>query len=234
MKAAIRVFVAAVGVLVMAIGAWSVAAAQRNGASAGFIPDVRSLTSSWFHQDAQETEVEHPAEAAQLADDRSSLQQQSHQSQAAGQDNSKQRVDDSIVEASETPEPGDDNGIQDEATEAPQAHGEITGTVTAISGNTITIGGQIFQLAANAEGVANLALGAIVKIEFVTNPDGTVSVREIKPGDLSGNSDEGNQSGDDSSVQHESGSGSDSGSDGGHHGGGSGGGGDGGDGGSGG
>ncbi len=49
MKTGIRVLVVVAAVLVMAIGAWGVAAAQRNGALAGSFPGVRDLAASVLH-----------------------------------------------------------------------------------------------------------------------------------------------------------------------------------------
>jgi hypothetical protein len=119
-----------------------------------------------------------------------------------------------MPEAISSAEPGDDNGGQGEA----ETHAEISGTVSAIDEATVTINGQVFNLAANAEGTSSVQVGDTVKLEFVTSPDGSVVVREVKLADASSNPDESNQSVDDSSIRHESGD--DSGSDSGGHGGG--------------
>ena len=108
---------------------------------------------------------------------------------------------------------GDDHGGQGEV----ETHAAITGTLSAIDSATVTINGQVFNLAPNAEGAAPVQVGDTVKLEFVTNPDGTVDVRKVKLADASSNSNESSQSTDDSSISHESGD--DSGGHGGHGGG---------------
>ncbi len=153
-------------------------------------------------------------------DDHGGAQQDATQSPSV-EDDPEQQADDGDVVSAGTPEPGDDNSSVNKPTEAPELQHEVAGTVTAISATSVTIDGHVYELAAGAEGLGNVKVGATVKVEFVTNADGTVSVREIKLADQPGSSSDGSQTSDDALVQHESGSvsGGGSGSDGGHHGG---------------
>jgi hypothetical protein len=98
-------------------------------------------------------------------------------------------------EASKTPEPGDDN--------------EVVGVVGAVDGGSITVDGVVYNLADSSEVKGAIQVGDQVKLEFVTNPDGTLIVREVKvanstsgdqgssgdPGGHSGNHDGGHDSG---------------------------------------
>lgn len=56
---------------------------------------------------------------------------------------------------------------------------EATGTVESITDTSITIGGQTFTFASNVEIKDVIVPGALVKLHFVTNADGTLSVTEI-------------------------------------------------------
>lgn len=82
---------------------------------------------------------------------------------------------------------------------------EAFGTVDSFDGTTITIGGQSFTVANGAEIKDTIVAGSFVKVEFILNPDGTVSIREIKlwdPTAVSGGNSNGN-SGSDDSVNHD-------------------------------
>ncbi|MFN8410824.1 MAG: DUF5666 domain-containing protein [Anaerolineales bacterium] len=82
---------------------------------------------------------------------------------------------------------------------------EAFGTVDSFDGTTITIGGQSFTVANGAEIKDTIVAGSFVKVEFILNPDGTVSIREIKlwdPTAVSGDNSNGN-SGSDDSVTHD-------------------------------
>lgn len=83
---------------------------------------------------------------------------------------------------------------------------EATGTVDAISDTSITIGGQTFTLAPGAEVKGVIVPGALVKLHFTVNADGTLSVTEIEITDPSqigddnsndDNSNDGNSNSDD-------------------------------------
>ena len=104
---------------------------------------------------------------------------------------------------------------------------EAFGTVTSIDGNTIVIGGQTFQLADNAEIKFQLQSGASVKVHFILNADGTMTITEVQSFDptqsaddnLGSNSGSGDQNDDNSNLdsssdgQNDDNSNSDSGSD---------------------
>lgn len=61
-----------------------------------------------------------------------------------------------------------------------QSSNEVTGTVTAMDANTITVNGVVYNLANFSEIQGNIQVGDTVKLEFVTNPDGSLSIRETK------------------------------------------------------
>jgi len=90
---------------------------------------------------------------------------------------------DETPEASETPHPQDDN--------------EVLGVVTAIDATTITVDGVVYNLADFTEIEGTIQVGDTVKLEFITNPDGTLSVRAVKVADHS-QDDRDNQGSDDS------------------------------------
>ncbi len=108
-------------------------------------------------------------------------------------------VETETPEAEETPEPGEDES-------------EVVGVVTAIDASSITIDGTVYSLSAFTEIDGDVQAGDTVKLELVTNADGTVTVREVeKTDDGEGHgSDDSDDSGDDDSDGN---SGSDSGSD---------------------
>lgn len=224
MRTKVRVFATTALVLMMALGAWSAVLAER-GASAGGASTLGNLFASWLQRGSPSSQAATSSQAVQASDDRLAPQLEHRGLPQAGEDNVEHRMDDSLAPA-RAPEPGDDRGGQNGPNASLEAQSELTGTVTAIDATSITIDGRAFQLAAGVEGVGAAQLGALVKVEFVTNADGSVSVREIKVGDVSAGSGEPREAGDDSSVQHESRNGANSGTDDGHQGGGSGNGGD--------
>jgi len=57
---------------------------------------------------------------------------------------------------------------------------EATGTVQAITDTSITIGGQTYTFAPGAEIKGTIAAGALVKLHFITNADGSLSIREVE------------------------------------------------------
>lgn len=62
---------------------------------------------------------------------------------------------------------------------------EAVGSVDAITDTSITIGGQTFPLASGVEIKGEIVPGAIVKLHFTVNADGTLSVTEIEIADPS-------------------------------------------------
>jgi len=76
-------------------------------------------------------------------------------------------------------------------TSAPQAltfddsGDEAYGTVDSMTDTSITIGGQTFSLAPGAEIKGEIVPGALVKVHFIVNADGTLSVSEIEIADPS-------------------------------------------------
>ncbi len=57
---------------------------------------------------------------------------------------------------------------------------EATGTVQAITDTSITIGGQTYTFGPGAEIKGTIAAGALVKLHFITNADGSLSIREVE------------------------------------------------------
>jgi hypothetical protein len=57
---------------------------------------------------------------------------------------------------------------------------EAVGTVEAITDTSITIAGQTYTFAPGAEIKGAIEVGTIVKLHFVTNADGTLSVSEVE------------------------------------------------------
>lgn len=76
---------------------------------------------------------------------------------------------------------------------------EVVGVVSAMDATTITINGVVYKLADLPSFAATLKVGDMVKVEFVTNADGTVTVREIK---ISSGSDSISNSNDSNSNDH--------------------------------
>ena len=85
-------------------------------------------------------------------------------------------ADDLAESATSTPEPAatetsvvfDDNS------------NEAVGAVEAITDTSITIAGQTYTFAPGAEIKGTIEVGTIVKLHFVTNADGTLSVSEVE------------------------------------------------------
>lgn len=60
---------------------------------------------------------------------------------------------------------------------------EAFGTVDSITATSITLNGQAFNFAAGVEIKGQIIAGAMVKLHFTTNADGTLSVQEIEIAD---------------------------------------------------
>jgi hypothetical protein len=60
---------------------------------------------------------------------------------------------------------------------------EAVGPVEAITDTSVTIGGQTYTFTPGAEIKGEILPGAVVKLHFITNADGTLSVREIEIAD---------------------------------------------------
>jgi hypothetical protein len=76
---------------------------------------------------------------------------------------------------------------------------EAIGLVEAMTGTSITIGGQVYNLVPGAEIKDGIATGALAKVHFIVNTDGTRSITEAEPSDLTLTEDN-NQGEDHSSV----------------------------------
>lgn len=80
---------------------------------------------------------------------------------------------------------------------------EAFGTVDAMTDTSVVVGGQTFTFAEGAEIKGEILPGAFVELEFVTNPDGSLSVIEItladpsQIGDDNGNDDNSNDNSND-------------------------------------
>lgn len=105
-------------------------------------------------------------------------------------------------EATETPEVGE----TPEATETPddQDENEVVGVVTAIDATTITIDGVVYNLADFTKIEGTIQVGDVVKLEFVVNPDGTLTVREVKVADHNANDSDSLNSDDSQDDNHDS------------------------------
>jgi len=57
---------------------------------------------------------------------------------------------------------------------------EARGTVTAVNGNMITINGQTYTISNHSEVNGNIQVGSNVKLEYFMNPDGTLTIEEVK------------------------------------------------------
>ena len=83
-------------------------------------------------------------------------------------------------EGTETPDISKETPSVSETPDAQHdAQHELVGTVSAMDATTITINGVVYQLADLPAFAATLKVGDQVKVEFITNADGTVVVREI-------------------------------------------------------
>ena len=57
---------------------------------------------------------------------------------------------------------------------------EVTGIVQSITNTSITIGGQTYTFAPGAEIKGIIAAGTLVKLHFITNADGSLSIRQVE------------------------------------------------------
>jgi hypothetical protein len=86
---------------------------------------------------------------------------------------------------------------------------EFTGTIEAISGETLTVGGKTVHVNADTEITGDIAIGAQVKVHALVAEDGTITATEIKPaedgasqvGDDQEHSEDSSGSGDDQGVE---------------------------------
>jgi hypothetical protein len=62
---------------------------------------------------------------------------------------------------------------------------EAYGPVDAITTDTVTIGGQVFKIANGAEIKSQIQAGNFVKVHFILNADGTMSITQIETWDPS-------------------------------------------------
>ena len=62
---------------------------------------------------------------------------------------------------------------------------EVVGTVTAIDATSITINGTVYNLSATTQVQGVVQAGDTVKLEIVTNPDGSLTVYEVAKPDAS-------------------------------------------------
>jgi hypothetical protein len=63
---------------------------------------------------------------------------------------------------------------------------EVVGTVTAVDATSITLNGAVYTLTATTEIKGIVQVGDTVKLEIVTNADGSFTVREVTKPDSSG------------------------------------------------
>ncbi len=80
----------------------------------------------------------------------------------------------STPQASSTPDPAATGIVFDDS------GNEAFGSVDGFDGTTIVIGGQSFTVANGAEIKDTIAAGDFVKVEFILNSDGTLSIREMQ------------------------------------------------------
>lgn len=67
---------------------------------------------------------------------------------------------------------------------------EVVGIVTALDANTIAIDGTVYNLATFTQIHGAIQVGDTVKLEFVTNPDGSLTASEVgKPDSFSSSDD---------------------------------------------
>ena len=81
-----------------------------------------------------------------------------------------------------TPSVTETPGVGTETLSVGEMHSanEVVGVVSAMDATTITINGAVYKLADLPSFAATLKVGDNVKVEFVTNADGSITVREIK------------------------------------------------------
>jgi Domain of unknown function (DUF5666) len=93
---------------------------------------------------------------------------------------------------------------------------EAFGTLETLTDTSITVGGETFPLAQGAEVKGEVLPGALVKIHFTVNADGTLSVTEVESADLSqiggdnGNDDNSNDNSNDDNGNDDNSNGDDS------------------------
>lgn len=98
-----------------------------------------------------------------------------------------------LTEVSSTP--------QVSSTQAPvfdDSGSEAVGAVEALTDTSITLGGQTYTFAPGAEIKGPITVGMIVKLHFVANADGSLSVREVEAADptqIGSNSNDDNSNG---------------------------------------
>ncbi len=189
MRGSIRLFVIAGVVFVLALGFWSGVRAAAGPAGGSVFPD-NDFISRVFGGNVVGAQSPDPTETPQVGED----------------------LQDVTPEAAQVGE--DVQGQQNEA-ETPQleADGEAHGTITALDASTVTVDGVVFNLSDSSEVNGSLQVGDAVKVEFITNPDGTLTIREIELSDGQNSSGDAHNSGDNSSGDDHGGS--NSGSDGG-------------------
>lgn len=91
-------------------------------------------------------------------------------------------VDDNVTEPAPTSAPGD-GAVQPLVFDDGGA--EAFGTVESMTDTSITVGGQTFPFAQGAEIKGEIVSGALVKLHFTTNADGSLSVTEVEIADPS-------------------------------------------------
>jgi len=198
MKQLIRLFVIAGVVGTLVLTAWSgVRAARGSGDKSG-----NPIPGSEFLSRILEVNVSSTDTGTETPDITGTPQ--------TGNDN--QDVQTETPEATEAHQVGEDHQGQDnQGPGTPEANGEVKGLVTALDASTITVDGIVYNLANFSEVKGTLQIGDAVKLEFVTNPDGTLTVREVKLSSQQGSSQDSNQS--DGSTNGDQNSGNNQGSD---------------------
>ncbi len=209
MKANARVLIVVAIITVMALSVWGGALAEKG--STGANPNM--LVSRLFQREnSMEPETETPQSAEVMQNQPADDQAEIATSPEAGDDNQMSH------ESTGTPEAGDDSQLKQESAAGVVSDSEITGVVASIDGTTVTVDGKVFNLPSTTEGLSSAHVGDTVKLQFTTNPDGSVSVREIKIAEqVNGPDDSSNSANDSSSNSSKDASGPDD--SGGHHGG---------------
>lgn len=77
---------------------------------------------------------------------------------------------------------------------------EVSGTVEAITVDSITINGVMYQIADFTEFKDLIAVGDVVKAHFIVNSDGMLTIREIEKSSTIGNNDNSNSNGSDDNA----------------------------------
>lgn len=93
-------------------------------------------------------------------------------------------VDDDVDDADDADDDdADDDDADDDANDDADDDQESFGVIEAITDTTITIDGTEYTVADFSEIEDSLAVGDQVKIHFIVNPDGTLTIREIELSD---------------------------------------------------